>query len=112
MRWTQIDTDCARVGLTYQGMEQSVDIRVAADGQPTEVSFQRWSNANPEKTIAYSPLLATCPNSTTSPAAPRGSGQSFCQRGILPLLCCRGRCCPLSSEPPTGRVPLIPFAVE
>lgn len=47
--WEGLDTDKARVTVEYRGLSQSVDLNVLADGQPTEVSFQRWSNANPEK---------------------------------------------------------------
>jgi len=35
---------------------QSVDVTVAPDGQPTQVCFDRWSNANPEKQHRLQPF--------------------------------------------------------
>lgn len=54
--WEGLDTDQARVTVAYGGMSQSVDLRVSADGQPVMVSFQRWSNANPEKQHRLQPF--------------------------------------------------------
>lgn len=54
--WTQVDTDCARLTVNHQGMTQSVDITVADDGQPTMVSFERWSDANAEKRHRLQPF--------------------------------------------------------
>ncbi|WP_285393660.1 DUF6544 family protein [Marinobacter azerbaijanicus] len=54
--WESLDADQARVTVEYRGMSQSVDLRVSADGQPIEVSFQRWSNANPEKKHRLQPF--------------------------------------------------------
>jgi len=47
--WESKAADHARVTIDYEGLSQSVDLMVAANGQPTEVRFERWSNANPEK---------------------------------------------------------------
>ena len=47
--WESKATDHARITIDYKGLSQSVDLKVAANGQPTEVRFERWSNANPEK---------------------------------------------------------------
>jgi hypothetical protein len=47
--WTQLAPDCARLTVGHQGLSQSVDVTVDASGQPTEVRFERWSNANADK---------------------------------------------------------------
>jgi hypothetical protein len=47
--WKWVDTDCARLTVNHKGLSQSVDVTVAPDGQPIQVCFERWSNANPEK---------------------------------------------------------------
>ena len=54
--WTQLKPDCARLTVNYQGLSQSVDITVADNGQPTEVRFERWSNANAEKIHRLQPF--------------------------------------------------------
>lgn len=54
--WTQLDNDSARLTVNYQGLSQSVDITVADNGQPTEVRFERWSNANAEKIHRLQPF--------------------------------------------------------
>jgi len=47
IRWDPINESSARVTLTYKGLDQAVDLFVDADGRPTKIVFQRWSNANP-----------------------------------------------------------------
>lgn len=54
--WEELDADRARVTVEYQGLSQAVEVTVAADGQPTEVRFQRWSNANPGKQYQWQPF--------------------------------------------------------
>lgn len=54
--WDSLDTDRARVTVHYQGLSQSVDLTVGADGQPIQVRFERWSNANPEKRHRLQPF--------------------------------------------------------
>ncbi|GGC59644.1 DUF6544 family protein [Marinobacter halophilus] len=54
--WESLAADQARVTVEYRGLSQSVDLKVSADGQPIEVSFQRWSNANPEKQHRLQPF--------------------------------------------------------
>lgn len=54
--WEAVGQDVARVTVTFQGLTQSVDLTVAFDGQPTEVVFQRWSNANPEQEYRFQPF--------------------------------------------------------
>lgn len=54
--WEVVNENCARVTVTHRGFEQAVDVVVAPDGQPTQVSFQRWSNANPQKRFQLQPF--------------------------------------------------------
>jgi hypothetical protein len=54
--WEGVDSNTARVTIRHEGLEQSVDLTVGADGRPTEVSFQRWTNANPEKVHRLQPF--------------------------------------------------------
>lgn len=54
--WTQQDKDCARLTVSHQGLSQSVNVTVAANGQPTEVRFERWSNANTDKQYRLQPF--------------------------------------------------------
>lgn len=49
IHWEQVGEHCARVTVSHRGLVQSVDLTVAPDGQPTQVCFDRWSNANPDK---------------------------------------------------------------
>jgi hypothetical protein len=56
VHWELLDMDCTRVTVCYQGLTQSVDVTVAPDGQPTQVSFERWSNANPQKIHRLQPF--------------------------------------------------------
>lgn len=54
--WQSLGADSARVTVTHKGLSQSVDLTVAANGQPTEVQFERWSNANPAKQYQLQPF--------------------------------------------------------
>jgi hypothetical protein len=54
--WAWVATDCARLTVSHQGLSQSIDVTVAPDGQPTQVRFERWSNANPEKQYRLQPF--------------------------------------------------------
>ncbi|MGM0680492.1 MAG: DUF6544 family protein [Pseudomonadota bacterium] len=54
--WAWVDTDCARLTARHQDLAQSVDVTVAPDGQPTQIRFDRWSNANPEKQHRLQPF--------------------------------------------------------
>jgi hypothetical protein len=54
--WTQLTPDCARLTVSHQDLSQSVDVTVAANGQPTEVRFERWSNANTDKQYRLQPF--------------------------------------------------------
>ena len=54
--WKAVRQDVAGVTVTHQGLTQRVDVTVASDGQPTEIAFQRWSNANPEQEYRLQPF--------------------------------------------------------
>lgn len=54
--WEGLDEGRARVTVKHRSLSQSVELRVAADGQPLEVRFERWSNANPEKQHRLQPF--------------------------------------------------------
>ncbi|KMQ75110.1 DUF6544 family protein [Marinobacter subterrani] len=54
--WKLVDVNTVRVIVRHKGMEQAVDIVVADDGRPLQVSFDRWSNANPEKVHRLQPF--------------------------------------------------------
>ena len=54
--WECLATGHVRVTINHRGLSQAVDLMVAADGQPTEVRFERWSNANPEKRHRLQPF--------------------------------------------------------
>jgi hypothetical protein len=59
VQWTLVDADCARLTVRHDGLLQSVDLTVAPDGQPVQVRFERWSNANPEKVHRLQPFGGT-----------------------------------------------------
>lgn len=54
--WEAVDDNRARLTVMHQGLSQSIELTVAEDGQPTQVQFDRWSNANPEKTFRLQPF--------------------------------------------------------
>lgn len=54
--WEGLDVNCARLTVRHQGLSQSIDVTVAPNGQPTQVSFERWSNANPLKQHRLQPF--------------------------------------------------------
>ena len=58
VRWSAVDDDTARVTITHGDLEQAVDITVDAQGSPVEVSFRRWSDANPDKVYRLQPFGA------------------------------------------------------
>jgi hypothetical protein len=49
IRWEALDADTARLVMRIGGHEHVIDLTVTADGQPTRIVLQRWSNANPDK---------------------------------------------------------------
>ena len=56
IQWQAVDGATARVVVSHQDLEQVVDLRVDADGRPVQVSFQRWSNANPDREYRWQPF--------------------------------------------------------
>lgn len=58
VRWSAVDEDTARVTITHGDLEQAVDVTVDAQGRPVEVSFQRWSDANPDRVHRLQPFGA------------------------------------------------------
>lgn len=56
VRWEAIDENSARAVVTYAGLEQEVELKVAANGQPKHVVISRWSNANPSREYRLQPF--------------------------------------------------------
>lgn len=56
--WTVVDGETARVTVRRGDLSQSVDVTVDAEGRPQKVSFERWTNANPDKTYRLQPFGA------------------------------------------------------
>lgn len=56
--WTAVDDDTARVIIHHDDLSQAVDVTVDSEGKPVVASFQRWSNANPEKEHRLQPFGA------------------------------------------------------
>lgn len=54
--WELVDEDTARVTVSHGALSQAVDVTVDAEGRPIEVSFQRWSDANPDKVYRWQPF--------------------------------------------------------
>ena len=54
--WEGVDDDTARVTIRHGNLEQAVDVTVDPEGRPVEVSFQRWSDANPDKVHRLQPF--------------------------------------------------------
>jgi hypothetical protein len=54
--WEEVDETTARVTVTHDGMQQSVEVTVDAEGHPVRVIFPRWSNANPDKIYRLQPF--------------------------------------------------------
>lgn len=56
--WESVDADTARVTVEHGELVQAVDVTVDEEGRPVTVTFQRWSNANPEKVHRLQPFGA------------------------------------------------------
>ncbi len=54
--WSELSDDTAQCQVARGDLTQAVEIKVGADGQPLAISFQRWANANPEKTYRLQPF--------------------------------------------------------
>lgn len=57
--WEGVDSNSARVTVSHGSLSQTVNIRVNANGQPVEVFFTRWSNANTDKEYRLQPFGGT-----------------------------------------------------
>lgn len=47
--WEAVESNTARVTVSAGALSQTVDVRLGPDGQPTTISFMRWSKANRDK---------------------------------------------------------------
>ena len=56
VRWEPIDQAATRAIVTYAEFEQTVDITVSGDSQPTRVVIERWSNENKNKQFRKQPF--------------------------------------------------------
>ncbi len=54
--WQAVDETTSKVTIRHNGITQDVYICVTAEGQPTEVRFPRWSDANPEGVYRLQPF--------------------------------------------------------
>ncbi|MDI5892832.1 DUF6544 family protein [Halomonas rhizosphaerae] len=54
--WEPVDDDTARVTVSHGALTQAVDVTLDAEGRPVVVSFQRWSDANPDKVYRWQPF--------------------------------------------------------
>lgn len=54
--WEATGPDTALVTVRHGHLTQAVDITLDAEGQPVAVSFQRWSDANPDKRYRLQPF--------------------------------------------------------
>lgn len=57
--WDDIDSTTACVTVSRESLSQTVNVKVGADGRPVEVSFLRWSNANPDRVYRFQPFGGT-----------------------------------------------------
>jgi Family of unknown function (DUF6544) len=54
--WSSVSEDTARATVLYGGHSQSIDLTVEANGQPSRIVIQRWSDANAEKVYREQPF--------------------------------------------------------
>ena len=54
--WEPVDDDTARVIVSHGKFSQAIELTLEADGQPSRVIIQRWSNENPEKVFREQPF--------------------------------------------------------
>jgi hypothetical protein len=54
--WEAINADVARATVKQNDRSQTVDVKVAEDGQPTMVVIPRWSDANPQGVYQLQPF--------------------------------------------------------
>jgi hypothetical protein len=54
--WDAVSENTARVTVSYGDLTQSVEIAVDQEGRPSQVLFNRWSDANPDKVFRLQPF--------------------------------------------------------
>ena len=54
--WQEVDANTARVSISHNDFKQAYDITVDTDGRLEQVRFERWSDANDEKSYRYQPF--------------------------------------------------------
>lgn len=54
--WEAVNENTARVTVQHGALEQAVEVTVDAEGRPVQVSFMRWSDANPDKVHRLQPF--------------------------------------------------------
>jgi len=54
--WAIVNDNTARATVTYGNYSQAIDVTVEADGQPSRVIIQRWSNENADKVFREQPF--------------------------------------------------------
>jgi hypothetical protein len=54
--WTAVDMTTARATVSYGKFSQSIDLTIEADGRPSRVIIQRWSNENPSRVFREQPF--------------------------------------------------------
>jgi hypothetical protein len=54
--WASVSENTARATISYGGYSHSIDLTVEADGQPSRVVIQRWSNENADKIFREQPF--------------------------------------------------------
>jgi hypothetical protein len=54
--WEAVDAETARATVAHDGLVQTVDVTVAADGRPVRVVIPRWTDANPDKIFRVQPF--------------------------------------------------------
>jgi len=78
--WEALDEATARVTLSEGALNQAVDMVVDGEGYPVEVVFQRWSDANPQRSYRRQPFGGVCRISAMSAAfsCPTGWRRGTC----------------------------------
>lgn len=54
--WEEVDERTARAIVSYGEYSQSVELAIEADGRPSQVVIQRWSNENADKEFREQPF--------------------------------------------------------
>lgn len=54
--WEDVNADTARAIVTYGDYSQSIELKVEANGQPSRILIQRWSNENADKAFREQPF--------------------------------------------------------